>query len=109
MTDPEIGADPIELTKLAGTYLRESQRLGDALRTERATLAPPAPDFGRTGAASTLHFANDASTELAELAIGRLVEVVEGDVDRLYRLAFAYHEANLEADFQRPQRGGAIP
>ena len=109
MTDAELGADPIELTRLAGTYLRESQRLGDALRTERATLSPPAPDFGRTATASTLHFASDSSTELAELAIGRLVEVVEGDVDRLYRLAFAYHEANLQADLQRPQRGGPIP
>jgi hypothetical protein len=107
-TGGEVAAEPIELTRLAATYLDQSQMLGDALRG--AAMATPArADFGTVPAAALLHEASDAVAEQAEHAVGRLVEVLDGDADRLYHLAFAYHEANLDAAAQPPLRGGPVP
>ncbi|MBX6750277.1 MAG: hypothetical protein IRY85_11525 [Micromonosporaceae bacterium] len=104
----EVAADPIELTNLAATYLDQSQALGDALRG--AAMATPArADFGTVPAAELLHDISDTVSEQAELAVGRLVEVLEGDADRLYQLAFVYHAANLQAAAQTPMRGGPVP
>ena len=38
----------------------------------------------------------------------RLVTVYEGDVDRLYRVAFAYQQADSDAAARLPQRPGGI-
>jgi hypothetical protein len=113
MTEPfaaggEIAADPVELTRLATVYLDQSDLVATALRATELAVPPPA-DFGRTPGAALLGQASDASTEQAGLAVGRLVEVLEGDVDRLYRIAFAYHEANRQATLPAPQPTGPLP
>lgn len=103
----EVRADPIELTRLAGTFLRASQRLGDALRTAQAAVTPPLTAYGDTAGGPPLHAAEDTCVEGAGLAVGRLVEVLEGNVDRLYRIAFAYEQADLHAmDEIERRRGG---
>lgn len=106
----EVRADPTELTRLAATFLKASQRLGDALRAAQASVTPPVTDYGDTSGAAPLHKAEDGAVEPAGLAVGRLVEVLEGDVDRLYRIAFAYEQADLRAmdDIER-RRGGHRP
>ena len=107
-TGGEVAADPIELTNLAAAYLDQSQALGDALRN--AAMATPArADFGATSAAALLHDTSDTVSEQAELAVGRLVEVLEADTDRLYQLAFVYHATNLQAADQTTVRGGPVP
>jgi hypothetical protein len=108
-TNGEVAADPIELTHLAATYLDQSQLLGDALRGAAMT-TPPRTDFGTTPSAALLHQVSDAVSEQAELAVGRLVETLDADADRLYGLAFTYHAANLQAAAAQPARhGGPLP
>lgn len=101
----EVGADPIELARLAATFLHASQRMGDALRATRAQVTPPTTAYGDTPGAGRLHTANDLAVEQAGLAMGRLVEVLEGDVDRLYRLVFAYEMAERQARAKIPRNG----
>lgn len=104
----EVAADPLELTRLAATYLDQSEVLGDSLRG--AMMATPAgTDFGAVPGAALLHQVSDAVADEAEVAVGRLVEVLHGDADRLYSLAFSYHTANLQAAAQPPLRGGPVP
>jgi len=108
LTDGEVAADPIELTRLAATYLDQSQALGDAL-SSAAMATPGRMDFGTVPAAALLHQVSDAVADEAELAVGRLIETLEGDGDRLYQLASVYHAANQQAAAQRPLRGGPVP
>jgi hypothetical protein len=105
----EVGADPRELIRLAGTYLSESRRLGDALHGAQTFAVPTATAFGDTAGGAGLHSANDELAELAGLAVGRLVEVLEGDVDRLHQLAFVYEQADRQASTDRPRPGHGGP
>ncbi len=105
----DVGADARELARLAQTFLHESQRLGDALRGAQSFSTPPSAHYGSTPGGAALHHANDEVVELAALAVGRLVEVLEGDVDRLYRLAFVYAEAERQAAQPPRPRGGPQP
>jgi hypothetical protein len=89
----EIRADPIELGRVARVFLRESQELGDALRDAQSSAAPPTTSYGDTEGAASLHRAVAGATEAAGQAVGSLVEVLEVNVELLYRLAFAYDEA----------------
>lgn len=107
-TTGEIAADAIELTQLAATYLDCSRDLTTALQALDLAI-PPQSAFGRTPGAAGLHRASDAAAEQAGLAVGRLIEVLDGDVDRLYRLAFAYHEAEQQAAIPQTPRGGPQP
>jgi hypothetical protein len=61
MADPEVRADPVELTR---PVLAEHQ----------------------------------SSVDDAEVTVGRLVAVLENDMDALYRVAFAYQKADEEAE-----------
>jgi hypothetical protein len=103
----EVAADPVELAHLAATYLDHSAGLGDALHSAAMT-TPAGTDFGTTATAALLHQVSDAVAEEAELAVGRLVEVLNGDADRLYHLAAVYHEANQQAA-ARSGPGGLVP
>lgn len=93
----EIRADPVELAKLAGRTLDASIALGDGWRTARAALTVPAAAFGNLGASPGVQRSHEAAAEDGDTGIGRLVGVYEGDVDRLYRVAFAYQQADQEA------------
>jgi hypothetical protein len=103
----EVRADPEELAKLASDTLTASEQLGDGHRDAYADLAVPASAFGNTTLGAAAHGAHDAALAASEIAVGRLVVVQEGDVDRLYRVAFAYQQADAEANArnQRINRG----
>ena len=101
----EVRADPTELAKLAGKTLDAAIELGDGWRTAQADLAVPAAAFGVLPAAQGVHRSMVATVEDGDQGIGRLVAVYEGDVDRLYRVAFAYQQADREAA-RRVHRGG---
>jgi hypothetical protein len=105
----QIRADASQLVRLAGTYLDESRRLGDTLRGVQTFVTPPATAFGDTAGGARLRQANDELTELTGLAVERLVEVLEGDVDRLYRLARLAEQAEQQARATQSAAGGVTP
>jgi hypothetical protein len=104
----EVRADPDELARLAADTLTASEMLGDGYRDGVADLAVPQSAFGNTVAGPALYSAHEGSLSAADTAVARLVVVQEGDVDRLYRVAFAYQQADAEAAVRnsRPHRGG---
>jgi hypothetical protein len=105
----EVQADPVELSRLASQVLSASQRLGDAWRAAQDSLSIPVSAYGDSVGARGVHAAHEAVAEDADVTNGRVVGVLEGDVDRLLRVAFAYQRADQEAAArnERAHRGGA--
>lgn len=104
--EEEIRADPVALTRLAADVLTSSQTLGDGWRDGRDGLDVPVSAYGNSTAASGVYAAHQAAAEDADVTIGRLVGVLEGDVDRLYRIAFAYQLADQRAAERQRRAGG---
>jgi hypothetical protein len=103
MAPKEVRADPVELTRLADRMLRSSQQIGDAWREAQGTLAVPAAAFGDSSGAAGVHDTHQDTVDDADVTIGRLVAVLEGDMDRLYRVAFAYKKTDDDAAAAYPQ------
>jgi hypothetical protein len=97
MPPPEVRADPVEITRLADQLLRSSQQLADAWRAAQAGLTLPATAAGDSSRGPGFVSAHESTMDDADVAIGRLVAVLEGDMDRLYRVAFAYKKADDDA------------
>jgi hypothetical protein len=91
------GADPAELVHLAQANLTASAELDDGLRGARAGLAMPSAACGGSRGGALLAAAHARAVDLLDTAVGRLVTVHEGDMDRLYRVAAAYRSANRSA------------
>jgi hypothetical protein len=98
MADPEVRADPVELTRLAEQMLTASQQIGDGWRGAQGSLAIAAGACGDTPAAPTVLAEHQSSVDDADVTVGRLVAVLENDMDALYRVAFAYQKADEEAE-----------
>ena len=94
----QVRADPIELTRLAEQMLTASQRIGDGWRGRQGSLAIRPGAFGDTPVAATLDGEHHTTVDHAGVAVGRLVAVLENDMDALYRVAFAYRTADEEAE-----------
>jgi hypothetical protein len=94
----QVRADPIELTRLGDQMLKSSQQIADGWRAAQGSLAIPAGAFGDTPAAATVAAEHASTVDDADLPIGRLVAVLENDMDALYRTAFAYQKADEEAE-----------
>jgi len=90
-------ADPTALARLAAATLAASTGLSDAWDSHRPELAVPAAAFGNTPASPASARSHAAATDAGELAIDRVTGVCDGDVDRLYRAAFAYEQADRAA------------
>jgi hypothetical protein len=108
----EVRADPVALSRLAAEVLTASRTLGDGWRAARDGLDVPAAAYGDSAGAAGVRAAHQATVEDADATVGRLVAVLEGDVDRLYRVAFAYQLADQrEAERQRRAggHGRAVP
>ena len=107
----DIRADPLELTRLTATVLTASQDLADAWRTTRNALAVPLAAYGNSNSASGVHDAHQATVDDAGVTVGRQVSILEDDVDRLYRVAFAYEKAELDAQEEliKASRGQSGP
>ena len=103
----EIRAEPDALVQLAKETLTAADRFADALAAAQGPAGPPGSAYGNTGVAASVQAAAESALADAETAIGRLNAVYEGDVDRLYRVAFAYRQADIEAANRnrRPGRG----
>ena len=106
----EVRADPTEIAKLAGETLKASTTLNDGFVDAQSALGVPPSAFGNSHVGPSVSQSHQAVAELAQGAVERLVGVLEGDVDRLYRVAFAYQETDREsADrvSEAGRRGGA--
>jgi hypothetical protein len=93
----EIRADPAALATLAQAVLGASKLLGDGYRDATGSLGVPASAFGNTANGAGMHGSYGTVVEEAALPFDGLVAVLEGDVDRIYRVAFNYQQADLEA------------
>jgi hypothetical protein len=94
----EVRADPDELARLASDTLTASEQLGDGHRDAFADLAVPSSAFGNTTVSASVYGAHEAALASCEVTVARLVIVQESDVDRLYGAAFAYQQADAEAN-----------
>ena len=104
----DIRADYVEVARLAADVLAGSQQLGDGWRDAKRSLAPPVAAFGNSTAGASLADAHATVVDEADTVVGRQVSVLEEDVDRLYRVAFAYEkqEADAQEDLYRAGQGG---
>jgi hypothetical protein len=96
----EIRADPAALSDLADASLTAAERLGEHFRTGYRHLPVPVSVFGTLGGAAAVHGTCELVLRDAQAAITSLVAVLEGDAERLWRTAFAYHEADRAADLR---------
>lgn len=112
MAAKETRADFTEMARLAGEVLKAADGISDALRTGRDSFTVPVAAFGNSPGGPAVHSAHEAVTEQGGSTIETLVGVLEGDVDRIYRVAFAYRQADQEAAHRlcrvRPM-GGPTP
>src|SRR5258706_13192941 len=97
MSGHEVRADPAEVARLGDQLLGSSQEVGDAWRGAQGALAVPRAAFGDDDAGSWASAAHARTVDDAESAIGQLVAVLEGDIDRMYRIASAYTRADERA------------
>ncbi|MQA25222.1 MAG: hypothetical protein GEU94_07085 [Micromonosporaceae bacterium] len=108
----EVRADYTDLARLAQDILEAADGVTNALRTARDAFTLPVSAFGNSSVGSSVHYAHEQTTETGGVTVERLVEVLEGDVDRVYRVAFAYRKADLEAaedTCRNAPRGGPQP
>jgi hypothetical protein len=90
MTD--VRADPVALVRLADLVLRASEQITDAWRGAQAKLV--VDGFGDSARAPAVGDAHAGAVDAADLALRRLVGVLEIDSDRLYQVAVAYQQAD---------------
>ena len=89
-------ADSLELTRLASEVLTAADGLGTALSGQRSSLIVPLAAFGNSAAGPAGFNSYESAAEQGTTTSERLVEVLAGDVDRLYRTAFAYEKLERE-------------
>jgi hypothetical protein len=77
-----------ELVRLARTTLDASTTLARSWSGTYADLNPPATAAGDTGAGPSLVAAVARAAEAADLAVGRLVGVLQEDADDVLKVAF---------------------
>lgn len=99
----------MEVSRLAAQVLRSSQQLADAWSAAQAALDVAGSAFGNRAGGAGVHASHQAVVADADVGVGRLVGVLEGDTDRLYRIAFAYQKADQDAQRRMPRRHGPIP
>jgi hypothetical protein len=105
----DIRVDPRQLTRLAATMLAASRDLADGWRTAKNRLTLPQSAFGTIRHAVALYQAHQSTVDHANTTIGRQVSILEDDVDRLYRVALAYEQADLDARQTMDRAQGGSP
>ncbi|MBE1486331.1 WXG100 family type VII secretion target [Plantactinospora soyae] len=93
----EVRADPVEIARVAQSYLESSTELATALRTVRAEALISPSDFGQVSSAGQLNDAYTAVAASAGTAVERVIAVLEVDNESLLQVAFAYQQADERA------------
>lgn len=86
-----------DVVRRAGTVGEAAGVLGDAATRFHGEAGTAASAFGNVPTSSALAGACLDAQGAAGAAGERVVETLEGDVDRLYQVAFAYQEAEQAA------------
>jgi hypothetical protein len=89
-----VRVDPVAAAHAAGEIHRVTESMRNRVRPLLLALDLPPQAFG---AAVALASAHQVSLEDMAGLVGRLASVLEGDVDRLYRVAFAVQETERTA------------
>jgi hypothetical protein len=97
MAVTDVQADPIELARLADRMLQASEAIGDAWHGAQAFVDVPMNAFGDSRQAKALAVGYGSALDAADITLSRMATVLEGDMDRLYRVAFAYQKTDLDA------------
>jgi Excreted virulence factor EspC, type VII ESX diderm len=97
MAATEVRADPIELTRLADRMFQASEAIAGVWRGAQSSIDVPMSAFGDISQATALAIAYYGALDAADVTLDRLATVLEGDMDRLYRVAFAYQKADDDA------------
>jgi hypothetical protein len=106
----EVRADPAAIVRLAEVTLSAADAMSDAWSAAQGVVASPVSAFGNAASGPALTAAVDAAEAGADATWRTIVGVYEGDVDKLYRIAFAYQAADrAAAERQRRARGGRQP
>ena len=104
----EVRADPEAIVRLAKATLAGADAMTDGWSAAQGVVAPPGAAFGNSHAGPALVAGSDGAAAATDATWRRIVTVYEGDVDRLYRVAFAYQQADSDAAARLPQRPGGI-
>ncbi len=97
MASDEVKADSTELASLAGVVVKTSVHVADALRAVQGASSVPTSAFGNSSAAAEVQSVYRSFVERSDTTHERLVQVLEGDADRLYAVAFAYQDGDLDS------------
>jgi hypothetical protein len=100
----EFRADPEELVRLAKTTLTNSDGMTASWSSAQGGLTPTGSAFGNTLEGGQFAVTVAEAAAAMDDTWRQITGVYEGDVDRLYRVAFAYQQADREAA-ERQRRG----
>ncbi|MDW5326424.1 hypothetical protein [Plantactinospora sp. KLBMP9567] len=105
----EVRADPVEIARVAQSYLDNSAELASALRAVRADAVISPADFGRVSPAGQLQDAYNTVAGSAGTAVERVIGVLEVDNESLLQVAFAYRQADERAAERHRREHPNIP
>lgn len=104
----EVRADPQALARLAKTTLGGADGMSAAWSAAQGGVTPSGAAFGNSLEGGRCAVAAAEAQAAMEGTWRQVVGVYEGDVDRLYRVAFAYQQADRDAA-ERQRRAGGGP
>jgi hypothetical protein len=90
----EVRVDPPQLCRLGDQMLTSSEDIDDVWRANVDALNIPLAAFGNSDGAPGAHTATLEVGSAADVTLSRFVTVLQGDMDRLYRVAFAYDQVD---------------
>jgi len=93
----EVRANPVNLCTLAGTLTDLAWDIRDGLATARDQFLVPPGAFGNSENSELLDSSYSTLLEETGDGVEDVAGVLEGDVDRVYLIAFAYQEKDNEA------------
>ncbi|MEV8509885.1 hypothetical protein AB0368_34375 [Actinoplanes sp. NPDC051475] len=106
----EVRADPDAIVRLAKATLAGADTMTDGWSAAQGVVVPPGDAYGNSSAGPAIAAAAAGAEAAMDATWRRIVGVYEGDVDRLFRVAFAYQQADSEAaERQRRTAGGRQP
>lgn len=98
-----------ELDRLAHSTLEIAELLGDEWRPNNGLLTPASGAYPSVTGVDALRRAHESVADAADIAVRRLLAVMEGDAERVWRVAAAYAEADERAEQALRPAHGMLP
>ena len=93
----EVRAEPDAIVRLAKATLASADAMSGAWSAAPGAVVPGSDAFGDSAGSAALASAIATAEAATDAAWRRIVQVCEDDTDKLYRVAFAYQQADAEA------------